>query len=153
MDFFCPQSTLKKIHGVCVSSKNIFIGSHLTLIYVLDIYPSWIKKNPKKSKLKISRNSEKPWDSVTQRVWNCPEKFYIDFLPKFFYWLPHMYIDSQKTCGTKTQCKIVQGDTLPGGSWLLEWDSWKEPKKRHFAIFNLLTSGVPQKKRSSKDEW
>ena len=44
-------------------------------------------------------------DSVTQRVGVYPEKFNIDFLP-------HMYSDSQKSFGTKTQCKIFQGDTL-----------------------------------------
>ena len=34
---------------------------------------------------------------------------------RFFSWFPHMYSDSQKNFGTKTQYKNFQGDTLRGG--------------------------------------
>ena len=61
-----------------------------------------------------------PWDSVTQRVWVYPEKFNIDFLPKFFSWLSHTYSD-------KNPIWNFSG-WHPTWRSLLKWDSWKETK-------------------------
>ena len=41
--------------------------------------------------------------------------FSLTLCPKIFSWLPHMYSDSQKKFGTKTQCKIFHDGTLRGG--------------------------------------
>ena len=41
--------------------------------------------------------------------------FSLTLCPKIFSWLPHMYSDSQKKFGTKTQCKIFHDGTSRGG--------------------------------------
>ena len=66
------------------------------------------------------------WEREREREWEWYFIHFLDFFlpgstlkffsltlcPKIFSWLPHMYSDSQKKFGTKTQCKIFKFFTM-----------------------------------------